>query len=225
MASVLDFDEIRRLSKETYEETSEEPVEERKKRMRDWFEEMLIDAYIAGFTGTGLPIRPVMDPEHVDKEVIHATVGGKTFVDRLNEHIDSDQPGRIENLAESEAHRVSETGAYDTAVQVAQKLSQMSDAEILDYIREHSGGKDSGSRQETQKGGKNEPEWAVFATWATMRDDRVRETHDYLEGMTQLFGRRFYSFDGDSARFPGDFSLPDNNVNCRCHLNYTIQRV
>lgn len=52
--------------------------------------------------------------------------------------------------------------------------------------------------------------------WRTMGDDRVRDTHDYLEGMEVPFGSRFYTYDGDSADYPGGFSLPENNVNCRC---------
>ena len=52
--------------------------------------------------------------------------------------------------------------------------------------------------------------------WRTMNDDRVRDTHDYLEGMVVPFDSRFYTYDGDSAEFPGGFSLPENNINCRC---------
>lgn len=52
--------------------------------------------------------------------------------------------------------------------------------------------------------------------WRTMMDDRVRDTHDYLEGMIVPFNERFYTYDGDSAEYPGGFSLPQNNVNCRC---------
>jgi hypothetical protein len=52
--------------------------------------------------------------------------------------------------------------------------------------------------------------------WCTMMDDRVRDTHDYLEGMVIPFNERFYTYDNDSAEFPGGFTLPENNVNCRC---------
>lgn len=52
--------------------------------------------------------------------------------------------------------------------------------------------------------------------WRTMMDDRVRDTHDYLEGMVVPFNERFYTYDGDSADYPGGFALPENNVNCRC---------
>jgi len=52
----------------------------------------------------------------------------------------------------------------------------------------------------------------------TMLDNRVRDTHDYLEGMEVGLNDRFYTYDGDSARYPGDFSLASNNVNCRCWI-------
>ena len=54
--------------------------------------------------------------------------------------------------------------------------------------------------------------------WNTMLDGRVRETHDYLEGAIVGIDDRFYTFDGDSALYPGDFELPENNVNCRCWI-------
>lgn len=62
---------------------------------------------------------------------------------------------------------------------------------------------------------------ATMKTWATMLDDRVRETHDYLEGMTVGINEQFYTFDGDHASAPGLFSLAENNVNCRCELVFS----
>ena len=52
--------------------------------------------------------------------------------------------------------------------------------------------------------------------WQTMRDDRVRDTHDYLEGAVVGIDDRFYTYDGDSALYPGGFEKAENNVNCRC---------
>jgi hypothetical protein len=62
---------------------------------------------------------------------------------------------------------------------------------------------------------------AKFKTWATMLDDRVRETHDYLEGSTVEIDEEFYTFDGDHASAPGLFGLASNNVNCRCELIFS----
>ena len=58
----------------------------------------------------------------------------------------------------------------------------------------------------------------IKKTYNTMLDNRVRETHDYLEGMTVGLEDRFYTFDGDSALAPGGFEKPENNVNCRCWI-------
>ena len=58
----------------------------------------------------------------------------------------------------------------------------------------------------------------IRKVWYTMMDDRVREQHQYLEGMVVGLHDLFYTDDGDSALFPGDFEKPENNVNCRCSV-------
>ena len=60
----------------------------------------------------------------------------------------------------------------------------------------------------------------VTKKWVTMLDNRVRPTHDFLEGVTVPLNERFYTFDGDSAMYPGGFELAENNCNCRCVLEY-----
>ena len=52
--------------------------------------------------------------------------------------------------------------------------------------------------------------------WQTMEDDRVRDTHSYLQGMVVPFDADFYTWDGDHAPFPGMFERPENSINCRC---------
>ena len=69
-----------------------------------------------------------------------------------------------------------------------------------------------------EAGGRNSGIRGVRKQWVTMDDDRVRSTHDYLEGMTVPMDRDFYSYDGDHAAAPGLFSDPSNNCNCRCTL-------
>lgn len=63
----------------------------------------------------------------------------------------------------------------------------------------------------------------VYKTWETMQDDRVRETHDYLDGQTIPLSQKFVTLDLDEADAPGGFSLPENNVNCRCWLSYSAE--
>lgn len=59
---------------------------------------------------------------------------------------------------------------------------------------------------------------ATTKTWVTMQDEKVRDTHFYLEGLTVGINDEFYTFDGDHAQHPGGFEFPQNNVNCRCVL-------
>lgn len=62
---------------------------------------------------------------------------------------------------------------------------------------------------------------AKSKTWMTMMDDRVRETHDYLQSMTVGIDEEFFTYDGDHASTPGGFELAENNVNCRCILTFS----
>lgn len=62
----------------------------------------------------------------------------------------------------------------------------------------------------------NENEIEVTKKWVTVGDNKVRETHSYLEGMEIPLNEKFYTIDSDSADFPGGFSNAENNINCRC---------
>ena len=62
---------------------------------------------------------------------------------------------------------------------------------------------------------------SVKKTWNTMMDDRVRDTHYPLEGITLDLDDYFVTYDGDQALAPGGFTLAENNCNCRCFITYT----
>lgn len=62
-----------------------------------------------------------------------------------------------------------------------------------------------------------------YKRWITMKDDRVRDTHWYLDETEVILTGVFITFDDDYARFPGDFKLPENNINCRCELDYDFR--
>ena len=62
---------------------------------------------------------------------------------------------------------------------------------------------------------------ATKKTWYTALDDRVRETHSYLESVSVGIEDAFYTFDGDSAQYPGDFGKAENNIGCRCEISYS----
>ena len=62
---------------------------------------------------------------------------------------------------------------------------------------------------------------ATRKTWLTMLDNRVRETHSFLESVTVAIDDDFYSFDGDHAPYPGAFERAENNCECRCEVKYS----
>ena len=57
--------------------------------------------------------------------------------------------------------------------------------------------------------------------WLTMLDDKVRDTHVYLESVSVGISDDFYSYDGDHAPYPGAFGKAENNVGCRCEVEYS----
>lgn len=61
----------------------------------------------------------------------------------------------------------------------------------------------------------------LMKTWVTVGDERVRDTHAYLEGTSIPIDELFTTYDGDSALTPGGFMKAENNVNCRCILQYS----
>ena len=62
----------------------------------------------------------------------------------------------------------------------------------------------------------------VYKTWHTMKDDKVRDTHAYLEEECIPLDDYFYTWDGDKAKYPGGFEKPENCINCRCILTYSV---
>lgn len=193
----LEFDEVERLVaasilKAGSDAVPEEIDEEMLKRtpeddiIEDLFD-ILVLAYDRGVRDANDMLgTSIMSDISRMNDALEYMIGGKTFKDRAREHIRDENPDRLIALAESEYHRVYNTGSFDTASAAG--------------------------------GGKG-----IQKKWLTMLDDRVRSTHDFLEGVTVPLGEKFNTFDGDSALYPGGFENAENNVNCRCLLLYTFK--
>ena len=72
--------------------------------------------------------------------------------------------------------------------------------------------------KEAETGEKGEGGTKSRKVWRTMQDDKVRDTHFYLEGMEVGANEEFYTYDGDHAAQPGGFERAENNCNCRCWI-------
>ena len=64
----------------------------------------------------------------------------------------------------------------------------------------------------------------VQKRWHTMEDNRVRDTHSYIDGDEVGINDYFVTFDGDKALAPGGFEKADNNCGCRCWLVFNSGR-
>ncbi len=174
------LDELNLLMATSYY-TAEGDETQRVKKVADDLLSFLVNAYTLGTLNASAMLETELTVNLDEmEEAIFAVIDGKTFEDRVADHVRSDSPGRLVTLAESEYHRV-----YNQAV--------------------NNGGKEFASRGN----------W-VTKTWYTVGDERVRDTHDYLEGVSVPVGEKFFTFDNDSAAYPGGFAKPENNVNCRC---------
>jgi hypothetical protein len=61
---------------------------------------------------------------------------------------------------------------------------------------------------------------AVSKVWHTQEDDRVRDSHWYLDGMEVGLDDYFYTLAGERALHPSGFGVPEEDINCRCYLEY-----
>ena len=174
------------------------PIEERRKRKADRIDEileLLILSYVYG------------------NEAANDMLFGSEFLESLGFDEDRPIPVDADSLNEAVYKRVSdknweqriteyydsETGTADDVYRVVDTDSHRVYNDAILNVGERSDG-------------------TVWKTWETMLDDRVRDTHEYLQSMRVPINSRFWTFDGDSARYPGDFADPQNNVNCRCRI-------
>ena len=70
--------------------------------------------------------------------------------------------------------------------------------------------------------GQNSGISGIKKQWNTMLDDKVRDPHKWLEGVTVGLDDYFYADTGDYALFPGDFGVPELDINCRCFVTLVL---
>lgn len=98
---------------------------------------------------------------------------------------------------------------------LARDMAGLSVVAASEYHRLYNAGAYDGAQQFVRTQG-----LGITKRWITVRDDRVRETHRYLEGMSVDVDEEFYTSDGDHAPYPGAFRKAKNNVGCRCIVIY-----
>ena len=184
----LALDELNVLTSTSYYNAVSKDTTAMINQIADDFLSFLINAYTMGIESASIMLDHEMTVDVDDMhEAIYLIIDGKTFEDRVADHVLNNDLGGLKTLAESEFHRVYNAAVYDGGE---------------DYV-------ESGS-------------FGVNKDWITVRDDAVRETHSYLEGVSVPLEEEFFTFDGDHAPYPGKFTKAENNANCRCIVKLTL---
>ena len=213
------FDELEAFRSEL-EQDFQLPPEERKRRKKDRIDEileMLIMAYMFGNESAntmlfGPDIVDTIDPDEPNRPV-------RIDVDDMNKSVFKDIAGKDWEQRVSEYYD-SDSGTVDDVIRVVDTdMNRVYNDSVLDVGEKANSGRVEWTNEDVPA---PDPNGKVMKTWVTMADPKVRETHVYLEGMRVPVGRRFFSYDGDSARYPGDFSDPSNNINCRCRISLSM---
>lgn len=213
------FDQLAVLRSELESDFAAGP-EERKRRKRDRIDEileMLIMAYMFGNESAntmlfGPDIVDTIDPDEPNRPVridvddmngsVFKDIAGKDWEQRVSEYYDSD------------------SGTVDDVIRVVDTdMNRIYNDSVLDVGEKANSGRVEWTREDVPAPNTKD---RVMKTWVTMGDDKVRDTHDYLEGMSVPVDGRFFTFDSDYARYPGDFQLPQNNINCRCRISLSM---
>ncbi len=179
---VTALDELNLLTSTSYYQAVGKDLASRVNQIVDDVLSFLISAYTKGIEGAAIMLGHELEVNTDSMyDAIFLVIDGKTYADRVADHVLQNDLGGLKNLVESEYHRVYNAAVYDGG---------------MDYV--------------------NNGSFGVTKTWVTVKDNAVRETHRYLEGMSVPLEEEFFTYDGDHAPYPGRFQNVENNANCRC---------
>ena len=218
MKSILPFDEIEQFRlwvAEIIGDRSEGKEQLTKEEEEDIIDEMLdlfLLAYARGVEVTNEDLAFNWQPpiEEVMKTV-DAEVAGKTWRQRVKEYFTKARNGEIPNSS-GQTPAGSQGGKESPDTESGQ--TNLTDA--LTRIAEteaHRDANDAALKTATKAG-------ATSKTWHCMMLPTSRDSHIYLDGVTVPIDGEFYSFNGGSTQFPGEWGIAEEDINCLCWLTF-----
>lgn len=214
------IDELHKLAGRVIQRTENMPAERKKKEIVDEVYELLILAYLFGMERAAGDIRLYEEEQQEAQSENPSQTSAQNFVGMPSQEAEIQyspqemyeaiyKPVAGETFEERIDRRLREGTLNEETLQRIIETDYHRCEETGAYNTAQQFAKESGTKP--------------YKIWRTMADDRVRETHWYIHGVEVPVEDRFFTYDGDSARFPGDFSLPENNISCRCWLAYTFR--
>ena len=216
MIKTLPFDELNTLRDVAAEDVQlYGALSVKPKQMSEFVFDLLIMAYVYGYDAVNETLKTSVRPQtEKEYEAIFKEIAGKTFEQRVYEYSIEGNVENIIRVAETDMARIYNQAVLDAAHAAQEAARRQKQQEQTQQTVEESGGQ---GEEGTAYDGS-----PLAKTWVTMMDDKVRDTHQYLEGMTVPLDDEFYTYDGDHAQAPGGFTKPENCVNCRCQLDISV---
>lgn len=187
MNSILPFDELNSFNRQIEERFGTGNIAEiaSKQDEEDIIDEMFelfLLSYARGAEAANISLSSSYVPPLDDvKRVLDAKIAGKTWEERVREYFSQGGTAAdIKRIAETEAHRDSNAGAFETAKSVGAKEK----------------------------------------VWHCMLLPTSRDTHVYLDGVSAPIDGEFYSYMGGSTKYPGQWGIAEEDINCLCWLTF-----
>lgn len=173
--------------------------------------DLLIASFIYGTNNINEMLGTGVDLDAMKGEkIIFKKIGGKTWLDRLNDYFDNafaDEYGEYYVMISGQR-----TPLSDAVVRIAEtETTRVFNETMLDLAIEVEIEFEDEDRPRKPR---------VLKKWNTMEDERVRLSHAVLQGTEVGVSDVFRTIDGDSAKAPGLFGDARNNCGCRCWLTF-----
>ncbi len=208
---ILPFDELN-LLQEKYSMPFLDEKSIEKKEVIDDIEDLLVLAYVYGVSNINesLGVALETDPDEARK-VIFDKIDGLSFEERISGYFDASVDDGKGGL------KVDISGQMTDLLDAIKRIAESETTRVFNesMLRNAEKAEEGESRNGSPEGWRS-----VTKTWMTVGDDKVRNSHQFLDGTTIKRTEKFWTYDGDEALAPGGFSKAQNNVNCRCWCEY-----
>lgn len=149
--------------------------------------------------------------EQNSAEALQRALRDKRFDSTVRRAIQSGQPltqDQIDKMVSRYAEKQQRFRAQRVAATEAVRIANQSDHVLY---------------QQLISRGELDPD-SLERTWTTSGDEKVRDTHRSISGVTHAFGEPWVTSAGNTLRFPGDPMAPISEVaQCRCWLTTNVK--
>lgn len=159
----------------------------------------------------------------VGKEVIEESIKNNFTHMKLNERLEKNRNDVVLKLREVITQGLATGSSYSAMSKSVQKVLEGDVVKANRVVRTESGRVMEKAKLDSAKVADSKGV-IMMKTWNSGRDERVRDKHRQLDNETILV-KGVFKIGSDTAEAPRMFSRPENTINCRCFLTYSIKEI